>query len=54
MMKNTEGWGLIRPEPEDVSRLTETLSLIENEWLLMKEGRPMVNEIRAQAIYISR
>ena len=41
-------------EPEDVSRLTETLSLIENEWLLVKEGRPMVIEIRAQSIHISR
>ena len=42
------------PEPSDVTRMKEALSLIEREWILIKDGRPMVIEIRAQSIQIRR
>ncbi len=41
-------------EPDDVARMTGALSLIEHEWLLIKDGRPMVIEIRNQSIYTYR
>lgn len=41
-------------EPDDVSRMTEALSLVESEWLLAKDGRPMVIEIGPQSIRIDR
>ena len=41
-------------EPEDVARLTEALSLIEAEWLLVTNDRPMVIEIGAKSIHIHR
>lgn len=42
------------PEPEDVARLKDSLSLIEHEWQLAREDRPMVIGIRSKSIYIRR
>ena len=38
------------PEPRDASRIAEALSLIEAEWQLIREGRPMRIEIRDKTI----
>jgi hypothetical protein len=37
-------------EPESSQRILDALSLIENEWLLVGEDRPMVIEIASQSI----
>lgn len=42
------------PEPDDVTRLTDALSLVEYEWRIKEDGRPMVIEIRSKSIYIYR
>lgn len=41
-------------EPEGATRIIEALSLIEHEWLLVRDGRPMVVEVRSQTIYTHR
>lgn len=41
-------------EPNDIERLTEALPLIEAEWSALKEGRPMVIEIRSLSIVTIR
>lgn len=41
-------------EPDDVGRLQDALSLIEHEWALIREDRPMAIEIRASAIVTLR
>jgi hypothetical protein len=42
------------PEPRDVSRLQDALSIIEHEWRLVAQNRPMVIEIRTTSILIHR
>ena len=42
------------PEPNDVNRLKEAMSLIEAEWKLVKTDRPMVIEINDMSIRIQR
>lgn len=42
------------PEPNSAKRILEALSLIEAEWRLIKEGRPMVIDLRDQSIRTSR
>jgi len=42
------------PEPDDVSRITDALSLIESEWLSIKADHPMIIEIKSHSIRIFR
>ena len=42
------------PEPNASRRICEALSLIEAEWLLIQEGRPMVIDIRDKTILTHR
>lgn len=42
------------PEPNSAKRISEALSLIEAEWLLIKKGRPMVIDLRDQSIRTTR
>ena len=42
------------PEPDDVERLKEALSLIEHEWRLIRGDRPMDIEVRSSSILVRR
>lgn len=42
------------PEPNGAKRIREAISLIEAEWLLIQEGRPMVIHLKDQSIRTER